>query len=481
MRKLFNHNTLKAIVFMAILPMTAKTQAVLYNPQTLYDSPGGLYDQGTIREMNIQFYDANYHSTLVNSFFNYPSYRIPAVVSIDGISYDSVGVRYKGNSTFCLPNDDGNPKVPYNLDANYWISGQKIADYKKLKFANAWMDPTFAKEITATNIYQKYMPSPEVSLLKVKVQGNYLGLYVNTESINKQFMEKHFGEKDGVLFKCDPAGMFCGEEVEGEPNLHYLGEDSTNYYTSYNLKSDNGGWDKLMELISALNFNTEELGEFLNIDRVLWAFAVNTVIANYDTYNGYYVHNYYHDAISELDRFIKNYPKDKRLNYAHFLLAMCYYEQIVDEKKDLGPLLNAQKEFKFIIKNYPNSDFALDSKFKLDFINDVLASKEIYLGRYYIKKEKWIAAINRFKQVVEHYDSTAYVEEALHRLVELHYRIGLLDESKKYANLLGYNYQSSKWYEASYSIFNKDYENPAKKINKKKGNFIIRKFKSLFE
>ena len=195
----------------------------------------------------------------------------------------------------------------------------------------------------------------------------------------------------------------------------------------------------------------------------------------------YYVQDYYYDAISELDRFIKNYPKNKRLNYAHFLLAMCYYEQIVDEKKDLGPLLNAQKEFKFVVKNYPNSDFALDSKFKLDFINDVLASKEIYLGRYYIKKEKWIAAINRFMQVVEHYDSTVYVEEALHRLVELHYRLGLLDESKKYANLLGYNYQSSKWYEASYSIFNKDYESPTKKINKKKGNFIIRKFKSLFE
>jgi outer membrane protein assembly factor BamD len=195
----------------------------------------------------------------------------------------------------------------------------------------------------------------------------------------------------------------------------------------------------------------------------------------------YYVQDYYYDALSELDRFIKKYPKDERLNYAHFLLAMCYYEQIVDEKKDLGPLLNAQKEFKFIIKNYPNSDFALDSKFKLDFINDVLASKEIYLGRYYIKQEKWIAAINRFKQVVEHYDSTAYVEEALHRLVELHYRLGLLDESKKYANLLGYNYQSSKWYEASYSIFNKDYESSTKKINKKKGNFIIRKFKTLFE
>ena len=195
----------------------------------------------------------------------------------------------------------------------------------------------------------------------------------------------------------------------------------------------------------------------------------------------YYSQDYYYDAISELERFIKKYPKHERLNYAHFLLAICYYEQIVDEKKDLGPLLNAQKEFKFIIINYPNSDFALDSKFKLDLINDVLASKEIFLGRYYMKKEKWIAAINRFKHVVEHYDTTAYIEEALHRLVEIHYRLGLIDEAKKYATLLGYNYQSSKWYEATYTIFNKDYESPIKKINKKKGNFIIRKFKSLFE
>ncbi len=197
----------------------------------------------------------------------------------------------------------------------------------------------------------------------------------------------------------------------------------------------------------------------------------------------YYSQDYYYDAISELERFIQKYPKHERLNYAHFLLAICYYEQIVDEKKDIGPILSAQKEFKFIIKNYSNSDFALDSKFKLDLINDFLASKEIFLGRYYMKKEKWIAAINRFKQVVQLYDTTIYIEEALHRLVELHYRIGLIDEAKKYAKLLGYNYQSSKWYEASYIIFNKDYDSPIRKINKnkKKGNFIIRKFKSLFE
>ena len=195
----------------------------------------------------------------------------------------------------------------------------------------------------------------------------------------------------------------------------------------------------------------------------------------------YYYHDYYFDAISELERFIKKHPEHERINYAHFLLAICYYEQIVDEKKDIEPLLNAQKEFKFIIKNYPNSDFALDAKFKLDLTNDVLASKEIFLGRYYLKREKWIAAINRFKYVVEHYDTTVYIEESLHRLVEVHYKLGLIDEAKKYANLLGYNYQSSDWYKASYAILNKDYKDPIKKINEKKGNFIIRKFKGLFE
>ena len=225
-------------------------------------------------------------------------------------------------------------------------------------------------------------------------------------------------------------------------------------------------------LFAAKKFNEAEI----LFPQSVWA-PRSVLMAAYS----YYSQNYYYDAISELERFIKKYPKHERSNYAHFLLAICYYEQIVDEKKDLEPLLNAEKEFKFVIKNYPDSDFALDSKYKLDLIKDVLASKEVFLGRYYMKKEKWIAAINRFKHVVEHYDQTVYIEEAIHRLVEIHYRLGLIDEAKKYASLLGYNYQSSKWYEATYIIFNRDYESPIKKINKKKGNFIIRKFKSLFE
>ena len=194
----------------------------------------------------------------------------------------------------------------------------------------------------------------------------------------------------------------------------------------------------------------------------------------------YYIQDYYGDAIFELNRFIKTYPKDLRLSYAHFLLGMCYYEQIVDEKKDLGPILKAKEKFNYVLKKYPSTDFALDAQFKLDLINDILASKEMYIGKHYVKKQKWIPAINRFKTIVNNYETTVYVEEALFRLVEIYYLLGLTDESQKYAKLLGYNYLSSRWYKESYRIFNKNYESPGEKIKKKKRNFIIRKFKSIF-
>ena len=171
----------------------------------------------------------------------------------------------------------------------------------------------------------------------------------------------------------------------------------------------------------------------------------------------YYVQNYYAEALSNLERFLKTYPKDKNLSYVHYLIAMCYYETIEDEKRDSGPLLNAREKFSYIVDKYPNTDFASDSKFKLDLIQDILASKEMYVGRHYIKKERWIAAINRFKTVIEKYGQTIFVEEALHRLVEINYKLGLIEESQKYANVLGYNYLSGEWYKKSYKVFNQSY------------------------
>ena len=197
----------------------------------------------------------------------------------------------------------------------------------------------------------------------------------------------------------------------------------------------------------------------------------------------YYIQDYYDDSIEELERFIKVYPKHQRKDYAYYLLAISHYEQIVDEKKDLFSIVKARQYFNYVISNYPNTEYAVDASFKLELINNIFAAKEMYIGRFYIDKKKWIPAINRFKNVVNDYDTTIYIEEALYRLVEINYLLGLEKESKKYAQLLGYNYQSSQWYENSYALFDEKYEkNKTKKIKieKEKNNNILKKIKSIF-
>jgi len=207
-----------------------------------------------------------------------------------------------------------------------------------------------------------------------------------------------------------------------------------------------------------------------------WA-AKSNIMAAY----AYYSQDYYGDAISELEQFIKTYPKNKYEAYAYYLIALCHYERIVDEKKDLKPLIKSKEYFKSLVEMYPSTDFAIDAKFKILLIENIMASKEIYIAKYYLKKEKWIPAINRFKNVLTHYSETQYVEEAIHRLVEVYYKIGLEQESRKYAKLLGYNYLSSEWYEESYKVFNKEYENSKDKIIKNKQNRVIKNFKKLFD
>ena len=196
----------------------------------------------------------------------------------------------------------------------------------------------------------------------------------------------------------------------------------------------------------------------------------------------YYTQDYYSDTIAELERFIRVYPLSKNLDYVYYLLGISYYEQIVDEKKDLQSIIKAKEYFKIVSKNYPNTNYSLDAEYKIDLVNDTLASKEMYIGRYYFDKKKWIPAINRFRTVIDNYETTIYAQEALHRLVEVHYILGLKDEAKKYAKLLGYNYQSSKWYEKSYSVFDKEYKENVKNRDKQKSkkNKTLKKIKSLF-
>ena len=198
----------------------------------------------------------------------------------------------------------------------------------------------------------------------------------------------------------------------------------------------------------------------------------------------YYSDDYYFEAIDQIKDYMRKYPNHINNDYAHFILAMCYYENIVDEKRDLEPLLNSKKEFELIMREYPNTDFALDAKFKIELIKDRLAGKEMFIGRHYLKSKKWIPALNRFKNILENYETTVYVEEALFRLVETNYKIGLVEESKKYANLLGYNYGSSEWYKASYKIFNQDYKYDEKQLKKNKQKDkkkILSRFKAKFK
>ena len=189
--------------------------------------------------------------------------------------------------------------------------------------------------------------------------------------------------------------------------------------------------------------------------------------------------SYYSLAIENIKRYFQTYPKDKNKAYAHYLLAIVYYETIEGEKKDLAPLLLSKKEFNFVIKNFPNTDYAYDAKFKIDLINDILAAKEVYIGRHYIKKKKWIPALNRFKNVLRDYETTIHVEEAIHRLVEIYYKLGMEEESLKYASLLGYNYNSGEWYKETYKIFNRKYEISVPE-NKKEKSKILSTIKNLF-
>ena len=195
----------------------------------------------------------------------------------------------------------------------------------------------------------------------------------------------------------------------------------------------------------------------------------------------YYSQSYFDDSIIELNRFLKKYPNHSNKDYAYYLLGLSYYDQMIDETKDTQIIYRAKNYFEKVVNDYPNTDFALDSEFKLELIKELLAAKEMYIARYYLDREKWIPALNRFKLVVTNYDYTIFIEEALFRLVELNYKIGLEKEAKKYAYLLGYNYQSSEWYSKSYTIFNKDYTNVKIKEDKSRTGKILENFKKLLK
>ena len=264
------------------------------------------------------------------------------------------------------------------------------------------------------------------------------------------------------LISCSQEPKMIATEIEGED----IEEQMIKAYNEAAVALSGGD-----VLYAAKKFNEAELlypqSEWASKSSLMSAYA-------------YWSDGYYSKSITELKRFIKIYPTDKKKDYAYYLLAMNYYDSIVDEKKDLRPLEESKKYFNIIISEYPKTDYALDAKYKLELIKDISAAKEMYIARHYIKKQKWVAAINRLKTIVSDYDTTIYVEEALHRLVEVHYIIGLDKEAKVYANTLGYNYQSSAWYKQTYKVFNQNYGMVKKRKKEEKKEKLLEKIKSFF-
>ncbi len=251
-----------------------------------------------------------------------------------------------------------------------------------------------------------------------------------------------------LLFAFNFLFLSCSKKEE----LVYETSKKKNPYEIY--KEAYQAFNKRDYFFAAKKFSDAEL----NFERV--EFAAKSALMN-----GFslYAINFYDESLESLNRYLTQYPADENNEYAHYLIAVIYYEQITDEKRDLDPILKAKEKIEFFLEKFPNNDYSTDLKFKKDLIVNQLAAKEMYVGRYYVSVKKWIPAINRFKKVVEQYEKTIFVEEALHRLVEIYYHIGAESEAKSYAAILGYNYNSSDWFKQSYKIINKDY-----KIKKKK-------------
>ena len=246
-----------------------------------------------------------------------------------------------------------------------------------------------------------------------------------------------------VIFLFTISSYSCSKKDK----LIYEPQQKINAYEIY--KEGLEAFEKNDFFFASKKFSQAEL----NFDKIEFA-AKSAIMSSYSLYGI----NFYDEALEGLNRYLKIYPADKNIIYAHYLISIIYFEQISDEKKDIDPLLKANKKIDFFLKKYPNTDYAIDLKFKKDLILNQLAAKEMYIAKYYISINKWVPAIKRLKTIVKKYEETVFIEEALHRLVEIHYHLGLEEESKKFASILGYNYNSSEWFKQSYKILNKEYK-----------------------
>lgn len=258
--------------FLVLLQLTAFSQ--------------GFYDLHTIQTIEITFAESNWDQLLDAEKQSDEEYIMAQSVSINGVVFDSVGVKYKGNSTYS-PNQTKNP---FHIELDTYKE-QDYQGYKDIKLSNGAKDPSFLREVLSYQILRKYMDAPLSNYANVYVNGDLIGLYSNSESISKTFVNSRFYSKKNTFIKCNPPAG-AGPQSNNLPDLVYLGQDSTDYYQAYELKSD-AGWQELINLCDTLANHTDQIEEMLDIDRVLWMHAFNNVLVNLDSYSGQFTQNYY--------------------------------------------------------------------------------------------------------------------------------------------------------------------------------------------
>lgn len=256
----------------------------------------GFFDVNKIRDIKITFKEKNWDKKLDSMMALGTNKRLEASVTIDGIKYNQVGIRYKGNSSYNNVRQQGKEKLPLNLDADFKIKTQKFpGGIESIKLSNMFRDPSYLREVLAYELAGQYIISPKANFAKVTVNGKYLGLYANTESIDEHFIKNEFKDNDGILFKCDPnwdSPELLDCPKGDKASLQWQGEDSSCYFGNYELKSDYG-YKELLDLIRTLNQNPSKIESVLDVNSVLWMHAFNHTLVNLDSYSGRLCHNYY--------------------------------------------------------------------------------------------------------------------------------------------------------------------------------------------
>lgn len=256
-----------------------------------------LYTLDHIVEVELEMHDPYWKKKLNAWKKQNLSDRVLATLKVDGVTYDSVGVRLKGNSSYFSPARAEKKKLPFNIKVSYTDKNQKVQGrYRTLKLSNVFRDPSFVREALSYQIARDYVSAPDCNFARLTVDGDYFGLYNLTESVDEQFWEDEFLSPEGLLVKCDP------ESKDDPPsscppgfgaNLAYLGQDSACYAARYELKKTKTGWDELIALTEVVSDESAELSEVLNIDETLWMLAFNNALSNLDSYLGAFCHNYY--------------------------------------------------------------------------------------------------------------------------------------------------------------------------------------------